>query len=298
MKKLSVNLGCLKLFTSIVIMIGLATSCKNEKQTKDYSQEKIDSLTLLAQNQSNHILEMEEFITSLSETMDSINVQEKELIIDGDIEKRKPRTRESIINNLKRYKETIERQKKMIANLENQLSAKNDEMSAKMLQIVSFYKQQLDEKDRTIASLQKSISENKNNIKHLQASVTELLTTTQEQKETIREQKDALARQSDMINTCYVMIGTKKQLKSAGVVTGGFLKKTKLNDANISLDKFTEMDMRRCNDIVIKSSNPKILTQMPVSSYSIIKNSDGTSYLHITDPNTFWSISRFLVIQL
>lgn len=287
-------------YSIFILMMGLLLSCNHEKQQGEIekAKEQIDSLTQLTKKQVDHIKDMESFITSISQTMDSIDIQEKELIVDGDVEKKKTITKESIINNLQKYKETIERQKEQIANLEKQLTANKDEMSAKMLQIVNYYKQQLDEKDRTIASLKKSISENKTNIAKLQKSVNSLLATTKKQQGTIKEQEDVMTRQSDMINTCYVRIGTKKELKAAGLISSGFLKKTKLNESSMLTNHFTAVDMRNCNDILIKSSNPKILTQMPVSSYNIIKNDNGTCYLHITDPNSFWSISRFLVIQL
>lgn len=289
-----------KLITLVLFIFAFANlflSCNNtSKDTND--QVKIDSLTNLAKNQQEHISEMEEFVNSLSQTIDSINKQENEILSEGDIEKGKPLSKKAIINSLKKYKETIDRQKELIANLEKQLISKNDEMSAKMLQIVSFYKKQLDEKDATIASLQKNISENKRNISELKTTVDNLISTNEAQKETINEQKDVMTRQTNMINTCYVIIGTKKELKAQGLLNTGFLKKTKINESVLASAQFTKVDMRACNDLLIKSSKPKILTQMPSSSYSFIKNADGTCYLHINDPNAFWSISRYLIIQL
>lgn len=281
----------------IITFFGLFMSCNNvSKDTRE--QTKIDSLTNLAKNQQEHISEMEDFVNSLSQTIDSINMQENEILNEGDLEKGKRLSKEAIINSLKKYKETIDKQKERIANLEKQLTRKNDEMSAKMLQIVSFYKKQLEEKDATIASLQKNISENKSTISKLKTSVDNLTSTNQAQTETINEQKGIMTRQTNMINTCYVMMGTKKELKAEGVINTGFLKKTTINESMLASAKFTKRDMRDCNDILVKSSKPKILTQMPSSSYSFVKNADGTCYLHIIDPNSFWSISRYLVIQL
>lgn len=286
------------LFIAVVTLPSLFLSCNNTTNNNSEGQAKIDSLSNLAKNQQEHIIEMENFVNSLSQTIDSINKQEEDILSEGDIEKSKPLSKKEIINSLKRYKETIDRQKELIANLEKQLSNKTDEMSAKMLQIVSFYKKQLEEKDATIASLQRNISENKRNISELKTSVNNLLSTNEAQKETINEQKDVMTRQTNMINTCYVIIGTKKELKAEGLLNTGFLKKTRLNDSMLTSAKFTKMDMRECNDLLIKSSKPKILTQMPSSSYSFVNNADGTCYLHINDPNAFWSITKYLVIQL
>ena len=57
---------------------------------------------------------MESFITSLSQTMDSIDMQERELVGEGDLEKREKKSKAMIINDLRRFKETLERQKQQI----------------------------------------------------------------------------------------------------------------------------------------------------------------------------------------
>ena len=291
-----VKMFIVQVFT--ILSCSLLLSCNNSTPNNTVELAKIDSLTNLANNQQEHIGEMEEFITSLSLTIDSIDVMENEIIGEGDIEKRTPITKESILNSLTKFKETISRQKESIANLEKLLKKKDDEMSTKMLQIVTFYKKQLDEKDATIASLQKNLSESKRNIIDLKRSVSNLMSANKTQKEVIKEQEAVMSRQTSMINTCYVKIATKKELKAEGLLTGGFLKKNKLNEEQLSSANFTVRDMRSCIDILIKSSKPKVLTQMPASSYSIVKNDNGTCYLHIIDPNAFWSISRYLVIQL
>lgn len=280
-----------------ILFTGHLISCNQKNSFRIHDQGMIDSLTKVNETLQSHINDMEGFITSLSQTMDSIEIQEKELVAEGDIEKREKKSKATIINHLKRFKETIERQKQMIEKLEKQLSAKDDETSLKMLQIVTFYKKELEAKDKTIASLQMSIATNKRDIQNLQASVDQLLLTTKDQDETIKEQVSILNNQTSMINVCYVKMGTKNELKKDGIISGGFLKKNKLDYSRFTPSHFTEMDMRNCNDIPINSSNPKILTQMPVSSYEIIKEDKG-SYLHIKDPNLFWSISKYLVIQL
>ena len=279
------------------LLTSLFLSCNKEIKTVSHDQGTIDSLKKVTIKQQNRISDMEGFITSLSQTMDSINMQERELVREGDIEKKGKKSRASVINDLKRFKEIIERQKQVIADLEVKLSKNDDEMSLKMMQIVSFYKNELEAKDKTIAALQKSVESNKRDIKFLQSSVNHLLSSNKEKDETIKEQEEILTNQSSMINVCYVKIGTKSELKKSGLLSGGFLKKAKLDYSQMSPSLFEEMDMRKCNDIFFSSSNPKILTQMPVSSYEIVKTEKG-SYLHIKDPNLFWSISKYLVVQI
>ena len=100
----------------------------------------------------------------------------------------------------------------------------------------------------------------------------------------------------DLLNEGYIKIGTKKQLTELGIVSGGFLKKTKVNYDAIKKGAFMRVDIRQFTEMTIESGDPKILTQMPKTSYKIIKNGK-TSTLYVIDPTAFWSISNFLIIQ-
>lgn len=62
--------------------------------------------------------------------------------------------------------------------------------------------------------------------------------------------------------------------------------------------KFVRVDIRQLRELTLNSKKPKILTTMPQSSYSIVRNSDGISLLTINDPTLFWSSSNYLVISL
>jgi hypothetical protein len=55
--------------------------------------------------------------------------------------------------------------------------------------------------------------------------------------------------------------------------------------------------MRGLEKLTIESKNPKLITEKPASSYTLTKNDDGTTTLEIKDPQMFWSVSPFLIIQ-
>lgn len=283
----------------LVLNMGLSflISCSNQSNERSEADMKIDSLTQLSKKQKEQIGNMEGFISSIAETMDSINTQELELIKNGNIERRGT-GKSVILNNLKRYKETIQRQKEMISQLEQRLSEQKDAMSEKMLQIVAFYKKELDAKDQTIAKLQSDIASNKKDISILKEEVDNLTATKLEMDKTIKEQDATLLNQTNMINKAYIKIGSKKDLKAAGLLKGGLFAKKKLDTSSLKKELFQEVDMRSCNELQIQSSNPKILSPMPESSYKFVKDDKGNCYLHIISPDAFWSVSKFLVIQL
>lgn len=101
-----------------------------------------------------------------------------------------------------------------------------------------------------------------------------------------------------MLNEGYVKAGTKKELQAAGLLlSSGLFGKKKLDVSNLNPEQFTKIDIREFQELKIAGKKPKILTQMPESSYRFDSHSDGTTTLVITDPLKFWGISNFLVIE-
>ena len=88
----------------------------------------------------------------------------------------------------------------------------------------------------------------------------------------------------------------KKELQQAGVLSGGFLSKKKLDVANFSQAGFMKVDIRSYTELDVQAKKIQILTQMPASSYTITSNGS-SSKLQITNPTLFWSVSNYLVIQ-
>lgn len=63
-------------------------------------------------------------------------------------------------------------------------------------------------------------------------------------------------------------------------------------------DYFTEIDIRTTKTIELYSKSAKILTSHPDGSYTLEKNSKGEYVLSITNAKYFWSLSKYLVIQV
>lgn len=181
----------------------------------------------------------------------------------------------------------------------------NSAYGQRIKKLIGYYKAQLDEKDAQIADLQQQLNDKNANIAQLNESVnnlttsnTQLKTTVESQNKAIDQQKTTIAQQDESIHTAFVVIGSSKELKAKGIIKGGFLAKKKVDVANLKPGSFSKVDIRNYNDIRINSDNPKIMTQMPSDSYYIEKNDNGTSVLHIKDVQTFWSVSKYLVIKL
>lgn len=288
--------GALGLFVACGI-----TSCNNGKTDK--MQATIDSLATSDSLHQEDIKQMADFVNVMSVGLDSISAQEgliKQLgNREGKMDKAQMRTQ------LQGLAELLRKQRARINELEAQVAGNNSAYGQRIKKLISFYKAQLDEKDAQIADLQQQLDDKNANIAQLNESVNNLTTTNTQLKNTVEtqsqaidQQKTTIAQQDESIHTAFVAIGSSKDLKARGIIKGGFLAKKKVDVSSLKPGSFSKVDIRNYNDIRISSDNPKIMTQMPSDSYSIENNGNGTSVLHIKDVQTFWSVSKYLVIKL
>ena len=281
---------------SFVIACLCYVSCSdNNQQNVDLLNKQIDSLQRENARKDGDINDMMSFVGVLADGLDSIAKQEEILFYTNKGKEGIMVDRQQLKKNLEMFENTLANQKKRIAQLVDSLKARGKSLS-KLTSLVTYLNQQLEEKNALIKSLRTDLDNKNVNIAQLQRRVSSLSEDNSRLSEKVEKQVKALTAQAEVINECYVKIGTKKQLTELGIISGGFLKKTKVNHNAIQKDKFMRVDIRTFTEIPIPSSDPKILTQMPASSYRIEKNK-GTSTLYITDPTAFWSVSNYLIIQ-
>ena len=239
--------------------------------------------------------EMNLFLDAVNTSMDSVvNMEGGILRTSGESPMSK---KEQIKQNLEAYKMMLERQRERISILEAKLKD-GDAKSKKMLQTIQALKKQIEEKDKTIVELTEELEKRKFDIVTLKSHVDKLNTNVAQLKEEKAEQEKALEAQSDMLNEAYVVIGSKKELKAAGLMTGGSLfKKSKLDMSKVNASAFRKIDIRNVKSFKIPANRYEILSQMPSGSYKVSKNDDGTSTLTITDATRFWSVTNYLVIK-
>ena len=88
-------------------------------------------------------------------------------------------------------------------------------------------------------------------------------------------------------------------MKDQKIVTKKFLQKKKvLEDKDFNKDYFTKIDIRTDKEIKLYSKDAELLTSHPADSYELVKDADGQLSLVILNPNKFWSVSRYLVIEV
>lgn len=80
--------------------------------------------------------------------------------------------------------------------------------------------------------------------------------------------------------------------------SGLFKKGSVLKDGDVNKDYFTQVDIRTTKEIKLYSKDADILTTHPTGSYTLEKDDKDQLTLKITNPKEFWSVSKYLVIQV
>lgn len=146
-----------------------------------------------------------------------------------------------------------------------------------------------------------TISSYSGKLRNLKSNLGNTLKILEENKETISEKEQTLAQTRKASNRVYYISGTKEDLVRAKVASKekkglGLKTAIKLSD-KLDPAYFEEADLNQLTEIDLgNSKDPVLLTNHPKDSY-FINIAGGEAYLRITNPEKFWSATRFLVVQ-
>ena len=256
-------------------------------------KEQLDSLQTAYEQRDADYNELNEYLGVIATGLDSINLQEGQILRSDE---GPALSREQIKKNLDTYKQTLESQRERIAVMEKKLKT-NQKYSAHLRSIIASLKQQLAQKDEEIANLRKLVDDKNMDISKLKENVLNLQQRNEMQAGLIASQEETITSQAASMHTAYVMIGTKKELKKQGLLTGGFLKKTKVDFTKVDKSLFKAIDTRSTQKIDIPGKKAKVMTPQPEDSYRIdqvYKN----LVLSVTNPEKFWGVTDFVIIQV
>ncbi len=281
---------------ALSIMIIFMSGCGNTSSEILKLVAERDSLKSTSEAQHKRIIEIGHILTTINSALDSIATEESLLFLSGSDEM--PIRRADVLKNLERYEAVLQHQQMRIQQLEDSLESNS--LNVDFLNMVAHMKEQMAQKDAQIESLREELSKKNVDIERLKGQVASQQTTIAHQEEEITRLDrraeaygKALEVSDKMINTCYVLIGSKKDLERKGVVK----KKKLLSDGALDKSKFAKVDIRKFTEITFEAKRPRILTDIPPSSYTLTTSGKNRYTLRIKDPTAFWSISNYLVIQ-
>ena len=232
---------------------------------------------------------MTEFVQSFNEIQQNLNeIKSKEKIIStnsGGTELKKS-DKDQVISDIQTIYDLLNKNKQKVASLSKKLKASNLKVDELELAVTNLTNQLL-EKETEIASLQNQLEQLSTDFSNLSMKYS--------------QEKTASDQKTEKLNTAFYVVGTPKELKKNGVVTkeGGFIGLGKVAELNTTLDPnyFTRVDITQVKDIPIGGKQVNLVTPHPKESYKMVEGATATIKLTITDPEKFWSISKYLIIS-
>jgi len=278
------------------VCVAMLSSCGNMKQNEALKAEN-DSLNMALAERDAELDGIMEAFNEVQEGFRLINEAENRVDLqNGAVEGRS--NAQKIREDIQFISEKLQSNRERIAELEEQL--KNSKYSSSQLKkAISNLKKELESKTQQIETLQTDlaaknirIAELDDAVSLLNQNVTDLVAENEAKTATVASQDKAL-------NTAWFVFGTSSELKDQKIISKKFLQKTKvLEDKDFNKDYFTQIDIRTDKEIKLYSKDAELLTTHPAGSYELVKDSKGQLTLVITNPNKFWSVSRYLVIEV
>ena len=276
-----------KLLGATLITLLLLTACGGKTDTSALEQT-IDSLRQANQQQQNSLQEMTTFVTTMSDGMNAIAQQENMIFNNGGNEGTSL-DKEQLKSHLETLANTLTEQRSKIKALTDSLKARGADLS-KMQGLIDNLTRQLEEKDKVIAQLRQDVEQKNFSIADLQKKLNVAMAGSAKYEQRAAKAEKELAT----ITSAYVLMGTKEAL-----LDGGYIDKRKhVQTETMPKGDFTKVNIYQFTELDIPTRSPKLLTDHPRKSYSIEKIDKENRKLVITNPQLFWSSSRYLIIQV
>jgi chromosome segregation ATPase len=267
-------------------------ACKQQgpKAEELMMAQQADSLNRIIQQKDNEINDMMATFNEIEEGFRVINAAQDRVTLakDGEGANRTQRIRD----NIAQIQQTMQHNRELINKLKNQLrqsSVKGDELRKTIESLI----QQMEEKDKEITQLRNDLQTRDIRLAELGNEVADLTVETSMQKAEISQKTETISAQDKQLNTGWFVFGTKSELKEQHIIENG-----KVLQSNFNRDYFTKIDIRVDKEIKLYSRSAKLLTAHPSSSYTLDRDASKQYVLRITNPQLFWSTSKYLVIQV
>ncbi len=274
-----------------LLALTVLMACNNKKEEKNLaSQNTIDSLTDVVNQKNNELNDIMSTFNDIQEGFREINEAEGRVNIARN--NGETNAKADIMENISFIKRTMQLNKERIAKLREQLKESSFNTSKLQATIESLNKE-LESKTARIEELQAELDSKNAHIAHQDKQISELNTNVNSLTADNAAKARAVELQDKQLNTAWYVCGTKKELREQHILEGT---NKVLKGNNFNKDYFTKIDIRVDKVIKLYSKSAKLLTNHPAGSYSLDKDARGMYTLRITNPTTFWSVSKYLVV--
>lgn len=267
-------------------------SCGQGKAEKELAQQERDSLQRVIDGKD---AELDDIMGTFNEVQEGIRrISEAEgRVTIADATRENASSRELIRENLDYIEQAMKQNRDMVAQLKEKLH--NSNIKAEKLQkAIANLQSQIEQQQQRIQELEASLAEKDEELIRKGQEISELNDNVSALEADNQSKSKSLAAQEKQLNEAWFVFGTKSELKEQKILASGDV----LKDDNFNRDYFTQIDIRYDKEVKLYSKSAKLLTTHPSGSYNLVKDAQGQYELHITDPKRFWSVTRYLVVQV
>lgn len=278
-----------KLLTMLLCAVCFC-ACQDKKDLVPASQiaAQRDSLQQIIDTKDREINDMMATMNEIQEGFRLINAAEGKVSVIKDGES--TNKAEQIRQNIRTISQTMQHNRELIAKLRKQLresSVRGQELQNTIETLMA----QMQEKDAMLQQLQAELQAKDIRITELDKEVANLNTDVSTLKDESASKSETISAQDKQLNTAWYVFGTKKELQGQNIYVKG-----KVLQSNFNKNYFTKIDIRVEKEIKLYSKHAEMLTTHPASSYTLTQDANKQYVLRITDPQSFWSTSKYLVV--
>lgn len=154
------------------------------------------------------------------------------------------------------------------------------------------------ELERTVVELERDMLEKNEEIDQLKEELSSSNSSLATLIQMYRDKAQQVDMQREQLGTVYYCVGTAKELRDNGVLireggVAGVGRVDKLNTGGLPRNYFKRVDMYAAQEIPVLAQKFTLATSHPDGSHRFDAEA---GKLLITDPESFWSVSKYLVV--
>ena len=279
-----------KLFIFAMCAIALASCNEGAKKAEAQARAERDSLNQVIAQKDDEINDMMTTLIDIEEGFREITEAQNRVTLAKSGEG--TNTKQRIAENFQFIQSMMQQNKDLINKLKQQVresSIKGD----KLKKVIANLTEQMETKDKQITELVEQLELKNIHIGELKYAINTLKEDAQSLQDENEAQSKTINAQDKQLNTAWFAYGTKDELKKQRILESG-----KVLQSNFNKEYFTKIDIRVDKEIKLYSKSAKLLTTHPASAYTLQQDANKQYVLRITDPQAFWSTSKYLVVQV
>jgi hypothetical protein len=276
-------------------IIFYSTFKKEQKEHQAMMDDQKNSFTELINQRDSTINDWVVTFDQIEKNLQTIKEKEKIITLSANDREFTKDRKKQIMEDISYINTLLDQNKKKIAILNDELRKSGGTIKGMQTRI--------NDLEAAIKQSETDIAELKTALAEKNLKIDQLNTTVSDQQNTIAQREETISTQVAEMHKAFVASGTFKDLKAKGLVSkeGGFLGlgKSKSLVNSFPEGSFKQIDITVTKTIEVNAKTAKLITEHPAGSYQLVReDKDKIAYISITDPDQFWKISKYAVVEI